>query len=59
MVTIERNQNGSYTVTALVADGVASGLYYKSRTYYGYTKAEARRMYIDQFRSEIRKGEDL
>jgi hypothetical protein len=56
MVTVERNHNGSYTVTALVCDGIASGTYYKSRTYYGYTKAEARRKYIEQFRSEIRKG---
>jgi hypothetical protein len=56
MITTERNQNGSYTVTALVADGVTSGTYFKSRTYYGYTKTEAVREYREEFKSIIRKA---
>jgi hypothetical protein len=59
LVTVEViPHSGAVIVTALVADGVACGLYYKSRTYYGYTVNESIELFIDRYGSEIRSGED-
>jgi hypothetical protein len=45
-LTVERvRHSGAIMVTGLVDDG--AGAYYLTRTYYGYTLAEARRLYRD------------
>jgi hypothetical protein len=53
MVTTEQNRNGSWTVTALVADGKSCGEWFRSVTYYDYTKKEAIAKYLQDYGKEI------
>ena len=53
MVTTEQNRNGSWTVTALVADGKSCGEWFRSVTYYDYTKKEAIAKYLQDYGHEI------
>ena len=58
MLTVEQNTNGSWVVTALVADGQSCGPFYKSITYYDYTKSEACREYLKRYGKIIVEEED-
>jgi hypothetical protein len=54
MVTTWRNHNnGAITVTALVADGKSCGEWFRSVTYYDYTKKEAIAKYLQDYGHEI------
>lgn len=48
---VSTNHEGAVIVTELVSDGRAPGAYLHSRTYYGYTKAQARRMFAEYLKS--------
>lgn len=45
-MTITRLANGAYQVSAMVQDGKACGVFRMERTYYGHTKAEARKLFL-------------
>lgn len=49
MLTVERNHDGAWIITALVADGKSCGPFYKTVTYYDYTKTEACRKYLADY----------
>ena len=47
MLTVERLHNNAVTVSAMVQDGKACGVFRMQRTYYGHTKAEARKLFLN------------
>ena len=58
MLSVERNHNGAWIVSALVADGQSCGAFYKTVTYYDYTKTEACRKYLADYGDIIVEDED-
>jgi hypothetical protein len=58
MLSVERNHNGAWIVTALVADGKSCGEWYKTVTYYDYTKTEACLKYMADYENIIVEDED-
>lgn len=58
MLSVEKNHDGAWIVTALVADGKSCGTWYKTVTYYDYTKQEACRKYMADYKDIIVEDED-
>lgn len=52
-LTVERNREGAWNVSALLNDCDGNGAYYHTHSYYGYTKKEAQEMYLREFGKKL------
>lgn len=52
MLFVERNQNGSYTVSALVRNANTPFAWYEHQTYYGYQKREIRGLFRQHLKNK-------
>jgi hypothetical protein len=62
MISIERNRNGSYSLTALVRDeGETPFSWYETMTYYQYPKKELKKLFMEHLAENkltLQKEED-
>ena len=49
---ITKNHDGSLTLTELVTDGKACGAYYHSEQFFGYSRKEAKAIFLENMRKQ-------